>query len=53
MREAVEALQREVVEGDFLRDCLEVGTNDLKGLIQVLKDLALQSSSHDSGHADL
>ncbi|KAK4769982.1 hypothetical protein SAY87_030514 [Trapa incisa] len=51
MRELVETLRKEMVDGDFLRDCLEVGTNDLKGLIQILKDLALQSP--DQRHADL
>lgn len=45
LREAIETLQREVVEGDLLRDCLELGGNDFKGFMQILKDLALQSSS--------
>lgn len=35
-------MQREVVDGDLLRDCLEVGSNDLKGLIQIIKDFVLQ-----------
>nr|TKR83936.1 hypothetical protein D5086_0000262820 [Populus alba] len=35
-----ETVQREVVEGDLLRDCLELGSNDLKGLVQIVKDLA-------------
>lgn len=51
-REVVETVQKEVVEGDLLRDCLELGSNDLKGLIQVLKDMALQYSS-SSGRSDL
>ncbi|ESR62823.1 hypothetical protein CICLE_v10016662mg [Citrus x clementina] len=42
LREVVEAVQREVVDGDLLRDCLEVGSNDLKGLIQIIKDFVLQ-----------
>ncbi|XP_031392543.1 uncharacterized protein LOC116204543 isoform X2 [Punica granatum] len=49
MKEAVETLRREVVEGDFLRDCLELGTDDLKGLIQILKDLAVQYYSSPDG----
>lgn len=48
----METVQREVVEGDLLRDCLELGSNDLKGLIQVFKDIALQYSS-TSGRSDL
>ncbi|KAF7151416.1 hypothetical protein RHSIM_Rhsim02G0123400 [Rhododendron simsii] len=52
LREVVETVQREVVEGDLLRDCLELGSNDLKGLIQVFKDIALQYSS-TSGRSDL
>lgn len=42
IREVVEAVQRELVDGDLLRDCLEVGSNDLKGLIQIIKDFVLQ-----------
>ncbi|KAL3851430.1 hypothetical protein ACJIZ3_013312 [Penstemon smallii] len=45
LREVVEALQKEVVEGDLLKDCLKVGANDLKGLIQVFKEIALQYAS--------
>lgn len=36
------SLQKEVVEGDLLRDCIELGTGDLKGLIQIVKEIALQ-----------
>lgn len=42
LREVVETVQKEVVEGDLIRDCLELGSNDLKGLVQVIKDLASQ-----------
>lgn len=42
LREVVEAVQREVLDGDLLRDCLEIGSNDLKGLIQIIKDFVLQ-----------
>ncbi|KAF3449821.1 hypothetical protein FNV43_RR05900 [Rhamnella rubrinervis] len=53
LREVVGTVQREVVDGGLLRDCLEIGCNDLKGLIQILKDLGLQyfpspTSSHNS-----
>ncbi|KAL8130428.1 hypothetical protein V2J09_019583 [Rumex salicifolius] len=47
LREMVETLKIEF-EGDLLRDCIEVGANDLKGLIQILKDLALQYTSAES-----
>ncbi|EXB58277.1 hypothetical protein L484_015610 [Morus notabilis] len=53
LREVVETVQREVVDGGLLRDCLELGSNDLKGLIQILKDLGLQFvSTPDKSHAD-
>ncbi|KAL2341063.1 hypothetical protein Fmac_009003 [Flemingia macrophylla] len=42
MREIGETFQKEVVEGGLIRDCLELGNNDLKALIQVFKDLLLQ-----------
>lgn len=42
LRELVLTLQKEVVEGDLLRDCIELGADDLKGLIQVFKDIAIQ-----------
>ena len=35
----METVKKEVVEGGLLRDCLEVGSNDLKGLLQVLYHL--------------
>lgn len=48
LKEVVETVQREVVEGDLLRDCLELGSNDLKGLVQIVKDLASQFYSSSS-----
>ncbi|XP_020205648.1 uncharacterized protein LOC109790819 [Cajanus cajan] len=42
MREIGETFQKEVVEGGLIRDCLELGNNDLKALIQVAKDLLMQ-----------
>ncbi|TYG68615.1 hypothetical protein ES288_D05G167200v1 [Gossypium darwinii] len=45
LREITETMQREVLEGGLLRDCMELGSNDLKGLIQNFKDLASQYST--------
>ncbi|KAK7332121.1 hypothetical protein VNO80_28869 [Phaseolus coccineus] len=42
MREMGETFQTEVVEGGLIRDCLELGNNDLKALIKVVKDLLVQ-----------
>ncbi|KAJ4703736.1 Adenine phosphoribosyltransferase [Melia azedarach] len=42
LREVVETVRGEVLEGDLLRDCLEIGSNDLKGLIQIIKEFFLQ-----------
>ena len=54
LREVVETVQAEVVDGGLLRDCLELGSNDLKGLIQIVKDLGLQyASKPDSSSTDL
>ncbi|KAI5331437.1 hypothetical protein L3X38_021563 [Prunus dulcis] len=52
LRELVKAVQNEVEEGDLLKDFLELGTNDFKGLIQILKDLGLQYGS-STMHQDL
>ncbi|XP_073127731.1 uncharacterized protein [Henckelia pumila] len=41
-RKWLEVLQKEVVEGDLLKDCLELGANDLQGFIQVFKDIVSQ-----------
>nr|CAD1834061.1 unnamed protein product [Ananas comosus var. bracteatus] len=50
LREAVLVLQREVEEGELLKDCLEVGARDLEGLLRIAKDLffSYSSSSFDS-----
>ncbi|KAF5176628.1 Adenine phosphoribosyltransferase [Thalictrum thalictroides] len=38
-------------EGDLLRDCLELGSSDLKGLLRVFNDLVVQFSGENSnGH---
>ncbi|KAF6163295.1 hypothetical protein GIB67_025159 [Kingdonia uniflora] len=44
LRELVLTLQREV-EGGLIMDCLTLGSNDLKGLMQIIKDVASQFSS--------
>ncbi|XP_038893850.1 uncharacterized protein LOC120082663 [Benincasa hispida] len=48
-KEVVETVQKEVVDGGLLKDCLELGSGDLKGMIQILKDLALNFYSSTSG----
>ncbi|CAL5410058.1 unnamed protein product [Camellia sinensis] len=53
LREVVETVQKEVVEGELLRDCLELGNDDLKGLIQIFKGIALQFSSNPDRSHDL
>ncbi|KAA8519586.1 hypothetical protein F0562_013790 [Nyssa sinensis] len=45
LRQVLEIVQKEAVEGELLRDCLEVGSNDLMSFIQVFRDIALQFSS--------
>ncbi|KAG6405080.1 hypothetical protein SASPL_132662 [Salvia splendens] len=40
IRDIVLSLQKEVVDGDLLRDCIELGTADLKSLMQCIKDIA-------------
>ncbi|MED6155127.1 hypothetical protein PIB30_002330 [Stylosanthes scabra] len=41
LREVVEPVLKEVVEGGLIRDCLEVGSKDFNSLIQLLKDSLL------------
>ncbi|KAL0910555.1 hypothetical protein M5K25_021549 [Dendrobium thyrsiflorum] len=48
LRELVLVMQKEVVDGDLLRDCLEVGAADLEGLLRVASDMFFSSSwSHN------
>lgn len=49
----METLQKEVVDGDLLKDCLELGANDLKGLIMVFKDISSKYTSTSSTRTDL
>ncbi|GMH30246.1 hypothetical protein Nepgr_032089 [Nepenthes gracilis] len=46
LRELVVTLQTEF-EGDLLRDCLELGAADIKGLVHIFKDIVLQYTSLD------
>lgn len=52
LKDAIEMIKTEIVDGGLLRDCLELGSGDLKGVIQILKDVALQYSSA-SGKTEL
>ncbi|KAL1555934.1 hypothetical protein AAHA92_11614 [Salvia divinorum] len=40
LRDIVLSLKKEVVDGDLLRDCIELGSGDLKSLMQIIKDIA-------------
>ena len=40
MRNCVLAIQREVLEGDLLRDALRLGPTDLDGLVRMVKDVS-------------
>ncbi|XVF27416.1 hypothetical protein REPUB_Repub14bG0104900 [Reevesia pubescens] len=51
LREMIKTMQREVTEGGILRDCLEIGSNDLKGMVQILKDLVSQFYSSASDYS--
>ncbi|XP_055806557.1 uncharacterized protein LOC129875145 isoform X2 [Solanum dulcamara] len=53
LKEVIETLQKEVLEGDLLKDCLELGSTDLKGLIMVFKDISSKYTSTFSTRADL
>ncbi|KDP21170.1 hypothetical protein JCGZ_21641 [Jatropha curcas] len=53
LKEAAETVRREVVDGGLLRDCLELGSDDLKGLVQIIKDLASQFFSTSDYNSEL
>ncbi|PHU26015.1 hypothetical protein BC332_04347 [Capsicum chinense] len=53
LKEALETLQKEILEGDLLKDCLELGSADLKGLITIFKDISSKYTSAFSSRADL
>ncbi|KAJ0735317.1 hypothetical protein HanPI659440_Chr11g0430751 [Helianthus annuus] len=48
LKDAVEMVRTEIVDGGLLQDCLELGSNDLKGVIQTLKDLTSQYTTSNS-----
>ncbi|MFS7988481.1 hypothetical protein Hanom_Chr11g01035351 [Helianthus anomalus] len=48
LKDAVEMLRTEIMDGGLLQDCLELGSNDLKGVIQILKDLTSQYTTSSS-----
>ncbi|AED95281.1 hypothetical protein AtNW77_Chr5g0129381 [Arabidopsis thaliana] len=52
LREFWEMVQAEVVDGELLQDCLEVGGNDVKSLLQIAKDMAVQFFSSQSRSSD-
>ncbi|CAG7873198.1 unnamed protein product [Brassica rapa] len=52
LREFWEMVQAEVVDGELLHDCLEVGSSDVKSLLQIAKDMALQYFSSTSRSSD-
>ncbi|KAK9132332.1 hypothetical protein Scep_011860 [Stephania cephalantha] len=49
IREVVMGIKKEV-QGDLLKDCIDVGIGDLKGLVQVVKGMALQFSRQNNLH---
>ncbi|KAH7686312.1 hypothetical protein IHE45_04G097300 [Dioscorea alata] len=51
LKEAMVVLQEELVDGELLRDCLEVGAGDLEGLLTIARDLF--SSMANSNHREL
>ncbi|KAK1426480.1 hypothetical protein QVD17_15154 [Tagetes erecta] len=53
LKDAVEMVKIEIVDGGLLQDCLELGSGDLKGLIQILKDVTLQYTSSSSSKTEL
>ncbi|XP_065878295.1 uncharacterized protein [Euphorbia lathyris] len=53
LKEVAEAVQREVVDGGLLRDCLELGSNDFKGLVQIVTNLVSQFYSSSNHHTEL
>ncbi|KAL9233965.1 hypothetical protein vseg_008895 [Gypsophila vaccaria] len=50
LKEMLEILKEEMEEGDFVKDCLEVGAKDLRSLIQILKELSSQYTTSHPNH---
>ncbi|KAK4347295.1 hypothetical protein RND71_033634 [Anisodus tanguticus] len=53
LKEVIDTLQKEVLEDGLLKDCLELGTTDLKGLLMVFKDISSKYTSTSSTRAEL
>ncbi|KAL4204858.1 hypothetical protein AMTRI_Chr01g111820 [Amborella trichopoda] len=53
LREAILVLQREVAEGDLLRDCMEVSMQDLNAVVKLGREMMLHYFSHSPNHSDL
>ncbi|XP_076932821.1 uncharacterized protein LOC143598503 [Bidens hawaiensis] len=53
LKDAVEMVRTEIVDGGLLQDLLELGSSDLKGVIQILKDVSSQYSSSSSSKTEL
>ncbi|KAL5731997.1 hypothetical protein ACHQM5_004667 [Ranunculus cassubicifolius] len=54
LRDLVLTLQREAERGDLVKDCMEIGSNDLTGLVKIFKDLAVQFSGvRNNGRGEL
>ncbi|XP_071690148.1 uncharacterized protein [Rutidosis leptorrhynchoides] len=53
LKDVIETVRAEIVDGGLLRDCLELGSSDLKGLMQILKDVALKYPSSTSDKTEL
>lgn len=51
LRDVVVALQMEVTEGDLLRDCLELGADDIGALIQIFKDIIAPQYSNSNSNS--
>nr|XP_043611419.1 uncharacterized protein LOC122583041 [Erigeron canadensis] len=46
LKDVVALVRAEIVYGGLLEDCLELGSSDIKGVIQILIDVALQYTSN-------
>ncbi|ONM05897.1 uncharacterized protein [Zea mays] len=53
LREVFMDIKWEVEEGELLKDCLEVGAKDLKGLLVIAKDLFAGVSRTSTQHSEL
>ncbi|EHA8592322.1 hypothetical protein COCNU_contig69425513G000010 [Cocos nucifera] len=49
LKAMVLVIQKEAVEGELIRDCLEVGAADLEGLVRIARGVFFSSYSSDGG----